>query len=91
MILARLENLLTVAGINLKKLLTRNELKLIIIMDSHPTYEELKLWFGDYVYTHLFELFEDAYINASRREQEKFLKEVMAEYGDRIKKSFNSS
>ncbi len=42
MILARLENLLTVAGINLKKLLTRNELKLIIIMDSHPTYEELK-------------------------------------------------
>ena len=41
--LARLENLLTVAGINLKKLLTRNELKLIIIMDSHPTYEELKL------------------------------------------------
>ena len=43
MILARLENLLTVAGINLKKLLTRNELKLIIIMNSHPTYEELKL------------------------------------------------
>ena len=44
MILARLENLLTVAVINLKKLLTRNELKLIIIMDSHPTYEELKLY-----------------------------------------------
>ena len=43
MILARLENLLTVAGINLKKLLTRSELKLIIIMNSHPTYEELKL------------------------------------------------
>ena len=43
MILARLENLLTVAGINLKKLLTRNELKLIIIMNSHPTSEELKL------------------------------------------------
>ena len=43
MILARLENLLTVAVINLKKLLTRNELKLIIIMNSHPTYEELKL------------------------------------------------
>ena len=42
MILARLENLLTVAVINLKKLLTRNELKLIIIMNSHPTYEELK-------------------------------------------------
>lgn len=51
MILARLENLLTVAVINLKKLLTRNELKLIIIMNSHPTYEELKLSFCSQVET----------------------------------------
>ena len=51
MILARLENLLTVAVINLKKLLTRNELKLIIIMDSHPTYEELKrAWKAGHAY-----------------------------------------